>query len=102
MEQPPKNYPHIANYRQLRNAVRTQLEIDRFKRVEYRIKRGMKLNVRFGEEFTFKHPRLVDDPDVAPNDEVDLICKGNIITINKGKGIGGFMVTTVGVKRFRT
>lgn len=102
LEQPPKNYPHIANYRQLRNAVRTQLEIDRFKRVEYRIKRGMKLNVRFGEEFTFKHPRLVDDPDVAPNDEVDLICKGNIITINKGKGIGGFMVTTVGVKRFRT
>lgn len=101
LEAPPKNYPHISNYRQLKNAVRTQLEIEKFKRVEYKIKRGMKLNVRFGEEFTLKHPRLVHDTDVAPNDEVDLICKENIITINKGKGIGGFMVTTIGVKRFR-
>ncbi len=101
LEPPPRNYPYISNYRQLKNTARTQLEIDRFKYVKYEIKRGMKLNVRFGEEFTFKHPRLVFDTDVAPNDEVDLICKENVITINKGKGAGGFMVTTHGVKRFR-
>lgn len=99
--QPPKNYPHISNHRQLKNTINSQLNIDQFKYVKYEIERGMKLNVRFGEEFTFKHPRLVDDPDVAPNNEVDLICKENVITINKGKGRGGFMVTTHGVKRVR-
>ena len=102
LEQPPKSYPQISNHRQLKNAARTALEIDRFKRIEYRIKSGWDFSVRFGEEFTFKHPRLVDDPDVAPNDEVDLILKENIITLTKGKGAGGFMQTRVGVKRFRT
>ncbi len=101
LEPPPKHYPYISNYRQLKNAARSFLEIARFKYVKYEIIRGMKLNVRFGEEFTYKHPNLVDDPDVAPNDEVDLICKENVITINKGKGNGGFMVTTHGVKRIR-
>jgi len=101
LEPRPKTYAYISNYRQLKNASRSFLEIVRFKYVKYQITRGMKLNVRFGEEFTYKHPNLVDDPDVAPNDEVDLICKENVITINKGKGRGGFMVVTHGVKRIR-
>jgi len=101
LELPPKNYPHISNYKQLKNTVQSQLEIDRFERVEYKIRRGMLLNIRFGEEFTLKHSELVFDTDTAPNNEVDLVCKKNIITINKGRATGGFLVTTIGVKRIR-
>lgn len=94
--------PRISNYFQLKNDAKSMLEIAQFRRVEYEIKRALRCNIRFGEEFKLKHPRVVDDSDVSPNDEVDLVCKKNIYSISKGKGAGGFLVTTIGVKRFRT
>jgi hypothetical protein len=78
------------------------LEIEQFKRVEYEITRPLRCDLHFGQEFTLKHPILIDDADVAPNDEIDLVCKRRVFNYKKGKGGGGFTVKDYGVKRFRT
>lgn len=101
-ERDPLDAPQISNYVQLRNHALSNLEIEQFKRVEYSITRPLRCDIKFGDEFTLKHPILVDDPDFAPNDEVDLICKKNIFTYSKGRGRGGYKTVTIGIKRFRT
>jgi len=101
-ERDPLDAPQISNYVQLRNHALSMLEIEQFKRVEYSITRPLRCDIKFGDEFTLKHPILVDDPDVGPNDEVDLICKKNIFTYTKGRGRGGYKTVTIGIKRFRT
>lgn len=100
-EAEPMDRPQISNYIQLKQDALSHLEIMKFKRVEYSIKRPLRCNIKFGDEFTLKHPEMVDDSDEAPNDEVDLICKKNIFTYQKGKGRSGYGVQTIGVKRFR-
>ena len=102
LERQPLDAPRISNYVQLKNHALSNLEIEQFKRVEYSITRPLRCDIKFGDEFTLKHPILVDDPDFAPNDEVDLICKKNIFTYAKGRGRGGFKTVTIGIKRFRT
>ena len=102
LERDPLNAPQISNYRQLRNHVLSTLEVEQFKRVEFEITRNLSCDIKFGQEFTLDHPILVDDPDIAPNNKIDLVCKKNIFNYKKGKGGGGFTVKTIGVKRFRT
>jgi hypothetical protein len=101
-ERDPMDSPQISNYVQLKNHALSQLEIEQFKRVEWAITRPLRCDIKFGDEFTLKHPTLIDDADVAPNDEIDLVCKKNIFTYSKGRGRGGYKTVTIGVKRFRT
>jgi len=102
LERDPIDAPQISNFKQLESHLLSMLEIEQFKRVEFEITRPLRCDIKFGDEFTLKHPILVDDPDFGPNDEVDLICKKNIFTYKKGKGGGGFTTKSIGVKRFRT
>jgi len=89
--------PNISNYMQLKNDVLSMLQIYQFQRVEYQVSRALRCNIRFGQMFTLNHPRLVDE---NGSSSVDLVCKKNIYTISKGKGTGGFLMQTIGVKRF--
>jgi hypothetical protein len=102
LERDPLEAPEISNYVQLKNHALSMLEIEQFKRVEYEITRPLRCDLHFGQEFTLKHPILIDDADVAPNDEIDLVCKRRVFNYKKGKGGGGFTVKDYGVKRFRT
>ncbi len=102
LERTPIDSPQISNFKQLESHILSMLEIEQFKRVEFETTRPLRCNIKFGDEYVFKHPLLVDDPDIGPNDEVDLVCRRNIFNYKKGKGGGGFTTKTVGVKRFRT
>jgi len=101
LERDPLDRSQISNFIQLDHDGGSQLEIEQFKAIRFRIRRPLRCNIKFGQEFTLKHPELVDDPDVAPNDEVDLICKKNIFQYTKGKRGGGYTTTTYGAKRVR-
>jgi len=101
LEREPLYRPQISNYIQLDHDGGSMLNIETFKQIRFKIRRPLRCNIKFGQEFTYKHPELVDDPDVAPNDEVDLICKKNIFQYTKGKRGGGYTVTTYGAKRVR-
>jgi len=97
-ERDPLDAPQISNYIQLKNHALSQLEIEQFKRVEWSITRPLRCDIKFGDEFTLKHPILIDD-DVGAADEVDLVCRKNIFTYTKRSG---YKTVTIGGKRFRT
>jgi len=101
LERETLDRPQISNYIQLLHDAQSELEITKFQRVSYKIRRPLRCNIKFGQEFTLKHPILIDDSDFGNNDEIDLVCKKNIYSYVKGKGRGGYTCTTYGSKRIR-
>lgn len=98
-EREPLDRGQISNYSQLRNDVLSTLELEQFKRVEYEINRPLRCDIKFGDEFTYINPRVVNDTDFGDAESIDLVCKKNIYIYSKKRGK---TVKTIGVKRFRT
>jgi len=98
-EREPLDKGQISNYKQLENDAKSVLELEQFKRVEYEINRPLRCNIKFGDEFTYINPNIVNDTDVAPASSIDLICKKNIFIYSKKRG---FSVKTIAIKRFKT
>ena len=101
LEREPLDRSQISNFVQLDHDGESELQITQFRTTRYKIRRPLRCNIKFGQEFTLKHPIVVDDPDFGTNDEIDLICKRNIFQYTKGLGRGGFTVTHYGSKRIR-
>lgn len=98
-EREPLDRGQISNSKQLENDMLSTLELERFKRVEYEVNRPLRCNIKFGDEFTFINPRVVNDTDFGNADSIDLVCKKNIHIYSKKRG---YTTKTIGVKRFRT
>lgn len=90
----------IISYNQLKKDTEAQLEIEKFQHKEVVIGTQGKFDIRFGDQFYYKNPRLVNDKDDGAN-TIKLVAKKieySIIKNNKGKG--GLMRKIHGVKRF--
>lgn len=98
-EREPLDRGQISNSKQLENDGLSQLELEQFKRVEYEINRPLRCDIKFGEEFTYINPNVVDDTDFGSADSIDLVCKKNIFIYSKKRG---YSTKTIAVKRFRT
>lgn len=100
--------PDIGNYHQLKSDALAELQKNQFQHVEYNITTRGKFDIRFGESFWFRHPRLVptfiestDSPDGINTKTVKLVAKKIEYSITDAKdGKGGFLRTIKGVRRF--
>ena len=97
----------IISYNQLKKDAESQLEIEQFQHKEFVVGTQGTFDIRFGDSFYYKNPRLVNDADkpitpttFVPN-TIKLVAKKieySIIKSNKGKG--GLLRKIHGVKRF--
>jgi len=76
------------------------MEIDKFRLKKYETVTEGIFNINFGEQFTLSNTSLVNDSDSGAN-TIDLVAKKITYEITKPPtGIGGFIRTVLGVKRF--
>lgn len=92
--------PLISNRYQLDQANLASLEIDQFRYKKFEVVTEGIFNINFGETFTLSNTELVNDSDSGAN-TIDLVAKKITYKIDKpSTGVGGFIRTLLGVKRF--
>jgi len=82
-------YPNITMYHQLENAVKSQLEIEKFKHKEFNIESSGDeiFDILFGESFYLKNDELVNDDDKGGEDNnIKIVAKRIEYSITKNTG----------------
>jgi len=92
--------PLIFNYVQLKNEVKSMLNIKQFKRIEYQVRTFMKCDIKFGNYFYYTNPNLISTTTDGKLNTEKLVAKKVIYDVMKGLGEGGFHRLVIGVKRF--
>lgn len=90
----------ILSYNQLSKDNAAQLEIEKFRHKEFVVGTQGKFDIKFGDSFYYKNPRLVNDADNGAN-TIKLVAKKVEYSLTKNKkGKGGLLRKIHGVKRF--
>jgi len=92
--------PLIFNYVQLKNEVKSILNIKQFKRVEYQVRTFMKCDIHPGQYWYYQNANLISTTTDSKANTEKLVAKKIIYDIMKGLGEGGFHRLLIGVKRF--
>jgi hypothetical protein len=96
-------YPNITVYDQLLNAVKSQLEIEKFKHKEFNIESSGDeiFNIPFGDSFYLLNDELVSDSDGSVSNNIKLVAKRIEYSITKPPaGSGGLKRRILGSKVF--
>jgi len=82
-------YPNITVYHQLENAVKSQLEIEKFKHKEFNVESSGDeiFDIAFGESFYLKNAELISDDDKGGEDNnIKIVAKRIEYSITKNTG----------------
>jgi len=100
IEAPFLQRPQIFSYNQLKKDAIAMQQIEQFRHKEFVISTQGKFDIKFGDSFFYKNPRLVNDADNGAN-TIKLVAKKIEYSLIKGqKSKGGFVRRIHGVKRF--
>lgn len=95
-----EQYPDVANFDQLENINKSNLEKARFKLTEYDIETEFRTDIHYGDFFYFTDPEIVD-ASVGGTDQIKLVNKGTEYSITKPEqGKGGALRRIRGSVRF--
>lgn len=96
-------FPNITVYDQLKNAVKSQLEIEKFKHKEFVIdSTGNEIfNIDFGDSFYLLNNKIVSDTDNSTSNNIKLVAKRIEYSLTKPPaGMGGLRRRIMGSKIF--